>query len=133
MMNSLRKKYIFFGFVIIVCFLLLMIGISRLLKESLVSQWNRSRMEGLAEKTIQELNDNDWDISKGDIDAIAFEGNAYITVVDEEMRILMATRDWEASRNYLGKKTLETVERNMDELEEKGSSFSSNFDENNEA
>ncbi len=133
MMNSLRKKYIFFGFVLIICFLLLMIGISRVLKESLVSQWNRSRMEGLAKKTIQELNDNDWDISRGDIDAIAFEGNAYITVVDEDMNILMSTRVWEASRGHLGQKTLETVEQNKDELEEKGSSFFSNFDENNKA
>ena len=104
MMNSLRKKYIFFGFVLIICFLLLMIGISRVLKESLVSQWNRSRMEGLAKKTIQELNDNDWDISRGDIDAIAFEGNAYITVVDEDMNILMSTRVWEASRGHLDRK-----------------------------
>lgn len=133
MTDSLRKKYILSGLLLIIFFLLLMIGISRLLKESLVAEWNGSRMEELAEKTIRELNEQDWDISKEDTDAIAFEGNAYITVVDEDMKILVATRDWEASRTYLSPMTYETIEKNKETLEKTGKSFSSNFDENNKA
>ncbi|HIZ23065.1 MAG TPA: HAMP domain-containing histidine kinase [Candidatus Blautia faecigallinarum] len=133
MTDSLRKKYILSGLTLIIFFLLLMIGFSRLLKESLVEQWNRSRMEHLAQKTIQELDKQDWDISKEDMDAIAFEGNAYITVVDENMKILVATRNWEASREYLSPMTYETIQRDQETLEKTGSSFSSNFDENNKA
>lgn len=133
MINSLRKKYIFAGILLIIGFLLFLFGAVRFLQDGLVEKWNSRRMKSIAQQTIGILKENNWAMSQNEIDEIAFDGNVYITVTDENMNILMSTRNWEASRDRISNKTMETVEKNMENLEKTGSYFSSNFDENNKA
>lgn len=133
MINSLRKKYIFAGILLTTGFLLFLFGIARFLQDGLVERWNHKIMKNIAQQTIELLKENNWEMTQNEIDEIAFDENVYITVTDEEMNILMSTRNWEASRNRISHKTIETVEQNGEKLKETGSFFSSNYDENNRA
>lgn len=133
MKYTLRKKYILVGSFLILGFLCILLGTSRILKEGLVEKWNRDKMENLAEETVNLLEKENWNISQKNLDILAFENNAYVTVTDEEQKILMTTRNWEAQRGILGKKTKRILQTSAEELKEKGNSFSSDFDDNNRA
>lgn len=133
MMNSLRKKYILAGILLTIGFLMFLIVIARGLQDELVEKWNCEQMKEIAEETIEHLTENNWEVSQQNIDDSAFQGNVYITVTDEDMNILMSTRNWEASRLRISDKTIQTVEKNKEILDKTGNYFSSNFDENNRA
>lgn len=133
MKHTLRKRYILVGSLLILGFLSVLLGTSRLLKEGLVEKWNREKMETVAGETVKLLEKQNWKISQRNLDILAFENNAYLTVTDEDLKILMTTRSWEAERGTLGKKTLRILRANQEQMKKDGSSFSSDFDDNNRA
>lgn len=132
-MNSLRKKYIFAGCLLITGFLAILLVISMILKDGLLEHWNRQKMEKLAVQMVSELEQKSWDLTREDIDSLAFENNLSITIVDEEFRIIATTSNREAAQQRLGERTMHVIKEHMDELLKEGSSFSSNFDDNNKA
>ncbi|MDO4337330.1 MAG: HAMP domain-containing sensor histidine kinase [Eubacteriales bacterium] len=133
MKNSLRKKYIFAGCILIVGFLLFVLGISGLLKKSLVEYWNSKKMDAVASEVIQKLGDSDWALEREDMDDLAFNNTIDITVTDEELHIVSATRNWEISRGTLGEKTMKTLRDKKEELNKSGKVFFSSFDDKNKA
>ncbi|MDC7290320.1 HAMP domain-containing histidine kinase [Blautia schinkii] len=133
MMNSLRKKYIFAGCVLITGFLAALLIISMILKDGLLEHWNKQRMESLAVQLVEDLADKAWDFSREDLDSLAFENNLSITIVDEDFKIIATTSNREAAQQKLGERSMFVVRNHMREIQEEGSSFSSNFDDNNKA
>lgn len=132
-MGSLRKKYIFAGCSIIMVFLAVLLLLSGVLKESLVEDWNRRKMDTLAGQVISHLEEKKGGFSQEDIENLGFENNIFITVTDENFNILATTSGREASQQRLSGKSSKIVQEQMETLAKTGKSFSSNFDDNNKA
>lgn len=86
-------------------------------------------MRTVADEAVTKLMENGWDVSKVDIDNLAFENNVSITVVDESYEILATTRINEISRGALGERTLGILKKEKETPQESGRSFYSNFDD----
>lgn len=130
---TLRKKYVFFGILLISAFLGLLFASAGLFQYRMMNRWNRAELEEVAAGIIRKLDASDWNMEKTEIDNIAFENNVFVTVADEEYRVIYSTRHRINERKTLGKNSMKLIENTNRELTETGHSFGSNFDDDNQA
>ena len=133
MKHSLRKKYIFFGTILIVGFLVFLMLTEKIFQERIIRRWNMVRMSELTEEVLAELESKDWDYEEAGVDVLAFENNVSITVADLDYKIFFSTRIREKKRGILGKKSQNTINENQESLDKMGYAFYSDFDDDSSA
>lgn len=131
MKHTLRKKYIFFGTILIVGFLGFLLLTEKILQERIIRRWNMERMSEITGEVLAELESKNWDYTEAELDILAFENNVSITVADPDYKICFSTRSREKERGILGKKSRNTIKENQESLDKTGCAFYSDFDDDN--
>ena len=133
MKHTLRKKYIFFGTILIVGFLVFLMLTEKILQERIIRRWNMERMSEITGEVLEELESKNWDFAEADMDILAFENNVSITIADPDYKISFSTRSRETERGILGKKSRNTIKENQESLDKTGYAFYSDFDDDSSA
>ena len=133
MRYSLRKKYIFFGTILIMGFLGFLLLAERILQEEIIRHWNMKRMSEITGEVLEELESKNWNFAEANMDILAFENNVSITIADLDYNISFSTRSREKERGVLGKKSRNTIKENQESLDKAGYAFYSDFDDDSSA
>lgn len=130
---TLKKKYIFFGILLIIGFLSCLFLTAAIFQYRMMDKWNNEEMERVADEILKKLDSSDWNPDQTEIESIAFENNVSVTVADEQYNVLYSTRYRENDRKILGKMSIRVIHETTDALDKTGQSFVSNFDDDNRA
>ncbi|MDO5134878.1 MAG: HAMP domain-containing sensor histidine kinase [Eubacteriales bacterium] len=129
MLNSLRKKYMLAGSLLILSFLVILLLASAFFKKQMVEDWNRQKLEVLAQDAARILKKHSLEEATPRLDTLAFENNVSISVVDERFHLLSSTRLRETRLGTIRKKIRRLIRENQEELNRTGVLFYSSLND----